>query len=119
MNDKPVVVTDESFEPVVLASDIPVVVDFWAAWCGPCRLLSPILDDLATEFAGRLQIAKLNIDDYPRTATRYGIQALPTLIVFVNGRAVHQITGVESKRTLTERFNTLLETYGLPSQHVA
>jgi thioredoxin 1 len=90
-------VTDESFEKDVLQASGPVLVDFWAEWCGPCKMMSPILDQLATEQAGRATIAKVDIDAFPDLQARFGIRAIPTLIVFKNGQPVNTITGVKSK----------------------
>lgn len=106
----PVVLTQENFDRLVLQSAQPVLIDFWAAWCGPCRMLSPIVEQVASAFAGRVLVAKLNIDDYPRLATRYGVQAVPTLLFFQNGRAVDQIVGVVAADTIAAKLNALLPT---------
>jgi len=108
MSDAIVHVTDASFEDEVLKSDLPVLVDFWAAWCPPCRVIGPILDQLAAEYAGRLTIAKLNTDDHQRYAAQLGVQGLPTLIVFKDGREVERLVGARSKRHYQEHFDALL-----------
>jgi thioredoxin 1 len=105
---KPLVVTDASFAEDVLASPLPVVVDFWAPWCPPCRVIGPILNDLAAEYAGRLTIAKLNTDENQRSMVQLGVQGLPTLIVFKDGREVERLVGARLKRQYQERFEALL-----------
>jgi thioredoxin 1 len=95
-----VTVTDTSFESEVLQSKTPVLVDFWAEWCGPCKMLAPILDELATELDGRVKIAKVNIDNHQGLATQHGIRAIPTLLLFKEGQVVDQIVGMRSKRDL-------------------
>jgi thioredoxin 1 len=104
----PIVVTDDSFANDVLAAPLPVVVEFWAPWCPPCRVLAPILDQLAAEYAGRLTIAKLNTDEHPRAMVQLGVQGAPTLIVFKDGREVERLVGARPKRQLQERFDALL-----------
>lgn len=94
---KPIALTTETFDATLANTDQPVLVDFWAEWCGPCKMMSPILDQLATEQAGRATIAKVNIDAFPDLQARFGIRAIPTLIIFKNGQPVNTITGVKSK----------------------
>ncbi|MGD8498065.1 MAG: thioredoxin TrxA [Chromatiales bacterium] len=94
-------VTDDSFQDDVLNSEHPVLVDYWAEWCGPCKMIAPILDEIAEEYAGRLQIAKLNIDENPATPPKYGIRGIPTLMLFKNGGVEATKVGAVSKSQLT------------------
>lgn len=101
----PVVVTDQTFEREVLQmKGQPVLVDAWAPWCGPCRIIAPVLDQLAAESHGRYRIAKLNVDENPQTATRYRIASIPTLFIFKDGQLVDRIVGVQPKDAIAERL---------------
>ena len=97
-------VTDESFESKVLRSDKPVLVDFWAEWCGPCRMIAPILEKMAEEYAGTLKIAKLDVDSNPQTMMKFGVQSIPTLILFKDGQPVERIIGYMPKERLLSRI---------------
>ncbi|MFQ6021622.1 MAG: thioredoxin TrxA [Acidiferrobacterales bacterium] len=94
-------VTDESFETEVLKSDDPVLVDYWADWCGPCKMIAPVLEELASEYAGKLKVAKLNIDENPDTPPKYGIRGIPTLMLFKNGNVEATKVGAVSKSQLS------------------
>ena len=94
-------VTDDSFEADVLQSDVPVLVDYWAEWCGPCKMIAPILEEVVKEYAGKLKIAKLNIDENPNTPPRFGIRGIPTLILFKDGGVEATKVGALSKSQLT------------------
>ncbi len=100
-----VTLTQDNFEKEVLQSPKPVLVDFWAEWCGPCKMLGPILDELAQEYDGRVTIAKVNIDDHQGLAAQYGIHSIPTLLLFQNGQVANQIVGLRSKKDLKASFD--------------
>jgi thioredoxin 1 len=97
MSDKVVTVSDAAFEQTVLKSDKPVMLDFWAEWCQPCKMLTPTVEELAGDFEGQILVGKLNVDDNPNTATTYGIRGIPTLLFLKDGKVVQQIVGVKSK----------------------
>ncbi|GAA4091037.1 MULTISPECIES: thioredoxin [Actinomadura] len=101
----PITVTDDTFEEKVLKSDLPVLVDFWADWCGPCKMVAPVLDEIAKEYAGRLTIAKIDADANPQTGIKYGVMSLPTLNLYKNGEVVEQIVGAKPKRALLKAID--------------
>jgi len=103
----PMVVTDATFARDVEQSPVPVLVDLWAAWCGPCRMIAPVVDELASEMAGRVRVAKLNVDENPRTAGRFNVFSIPTLLIFKNGQEVDRIVGVVGKAVLAKRLAAL------------
>ena len=100
---KPVVITDLNFQQEVLNSDKPVLVDFWAVWCGPCKMIAPVVEELAKEYAGQLKVGKLDVDSNPEVSMKYGIRSIPTLMVFKGGKVVEQIIGAVPKRNLIEK----------------
>lgn len=106
---KSIKLTEDNFAIEVLASQQPVLVDFWAPWCGPCRMVSPLIEELAHQLAGRAKVGKLNIDDSERLATQYGIQAIPTLLFFKDGHVVDQVVGVAPLSVLTDKLTALEE----------
>jgi thioredoxin 1 len=96
----PITVSDDTFETEVLQSSQPVVVDFWAEWCGPCRMIAPALEEISNELAGQVKIVKLNVDENPRTAAQYGIRGIPTLLLFKDGQVAAQQVGAQQKSKL-------------------
>ena len=106
---KPAEVTDQTFEEKVIQSEQPVLVDFWAPWCGPCRMVAPIVDQLADEYEGKLTVLKLNTDENPQVATTFGIRSIPTLLFFKDGEKVDQVIGYKAKKELQRRLDKVLE----------
>ena len=103
-----VTLTADTFEQEVVKSTQPVLVDFWAEWCGPCKQLAPMLDELATEYDGKVKVAKVNIDDHQNLAVQYRINSIPTLLFFKNGQVVDQVVGLKSKKDFKAKFDALL-----------
>ena len=100
--------TDATFDESVAGSDAPVLVDFWAEWCGPCKMIAPVLEDIAKEHAGRIQIAKLNVDDNPNIARRYDVMSIPTLLVFADGQVKKRLVGAKGKAQLLEELSEFI-----------
>jgi len=105
---KPVQITDSSFNDEVLKSDIPVIVDFWAPWCGPCKMIAPILEDIAEEYDGKLKVAKLDVDTNPKIAGQFKIMSIPALLVFKGGELVDQMIGALPKNQLMDHLTKVL-----------
>ncbi|WP_107671129.1 thioredoxin [Cyanothece sp. BG0011] len=101
-------VTDSSFKADVLESDVPVLVDFWAPWCGPCRMVAPVVDEIAEQYAGQVKVVKLNTDENPNTASQYGIRSIPTLMIFKGGQRVDMVVGAVPKTTLASTLEKYL-----------
>ena len=101
-------ITDASFDEVVLKSDKPVLVDFWATWCGPCRMLGPVIEELATEYEGRVVVGKVDVDNNQEFAAKYGVRNIPTVLVFKDGEVVGRQVGVAPKKTYTDAVDSLL-----------
>jgi thioredoxin 1 len=99
------VFTSENFKSEVLDSDVPVLVDFWAVWCGPCKMLAPTIDQLATEFEGKAKVGKVNVDDNQQLAAQFGIMSIPTVIIFKGGKVVEQFIGVQPKGVYVDALN--------------
>ena len=107
-SDKVVQVSDGDFDAQALQSDVPFLLDFWAPWCGPCKAIGPVIDELANEFDGKAKITKMNVDDNPATPGKFGVRAIPTLILFKGGEVVEQVTGAVGKAQLVAMINKAL-----------
>ena len=105
--NKPVKVTDANFAAEVERSPLPVLLDIWAPWCGPCGMVAPVIEELAAEMAGRVRVAKLNVDENPATAARFGVQSIPTLLLLKGGRELDRIVGVQSKAAIVQRLERI------------
>jgi thioredoxin 1 len=101
-------VTDDSFKAEVLDSEVPVLVDFWAPWCGPCRMVAPVVDEIADQYSGQVKVVKLNTDENPNTASQYGIRSIPTLMIFKGGQRVDMVVGAVPKTTLANTLEKYL-----------
>ena len=108
MSQSTITVTDDSFDSDVIKSTKPVLVDYWAEWCGPCRMVAPILEEIATEHADKLTIAKLNVDENPQTAAQYNVMSIPMLLLFKHGQVAHQIIGAMPKSRLLQEIEPAL-----------
>lgn len=110
MNSEPIHVTDAAFEKTIIQNPLPVIVDFWAPWCNPCKMIAPILEKVAKENAGKLIIAKVNTDENPEWASKYGVQGIPTLLFIFGGKIIHRQVGLLPERLLREAVIQFLET---------
>jgi thioredoxin 1 len=102
---KPVELSETNFEQEVLKANTPVLVDFWAVWCGPCKMIAPIVDELAVEYEGKLKIGKVDVDNHQQIAMQYGIRSIPTLLIFKDGKVVEQIVGAAPKKSLIDKLS--------------
>jgi thioredoxin 1 len=105
---EPLQVSDATFEEEILKSDIPAMVDFWAAWCGPCRAIAPVVEELARDYQGKVKVAKMNVDENAKTPAKYGIRAIPTLIIFKGGQVLQQVTGAVSRSLIESALKKAL-----------
>ncbi|MBI9070448.1 MAG: thioredoxin [Melioribacteraceae bacterium] len=105
---KPLTITDDNFEAEVMNSDVPVLLDFWAAWCGPCKMIAPIVDELAEEFEGKAKIGKVDVDTNQQTAIKYGVRSIPTVLIIKDGEVKDTVIGAVSKDTFVEKLNAAL-----------
>ena len=106
----PITITDDNFETEVLKSDKPVIIDFWATWCGPCRMIAPIVEELAKEYDGKVKVGKLDVDSNQGTSIKYGVRSIPTVLFFNNGEVKDTIIGAVPKSMFVEKVKTILET---------
>lgn len=105
---KPITITDENFDTEVLSSDVPVLVDFWAEWCGPCKMIAPSVEELANEYEGKVKFGKLDVDSNQNAASRYGIRSIPSLLIFKDGQVAEQIVGAVPKNHIKSKLDTVL-----------
>jgi thioredoxin 1 len=109
VSDGIVTLTDATFDETVGAAETPILIDFWAEWCGPCKMITPVLEDIAKEHAGRIQIAKLNVDDNPNVARRYEVMSIPTLLVIADGEVKKRLVGAKGKPQLLEELSEFID----------
>jgi thioredoxin 1 len=106
--EKEIILTDKNFNDEVINSQVPVLVDFWAVWCGPCQMIGPVIAEIAQEFEGKIKVGKVNVDENQATAAKYGIRGIPTLLFFKGGEVANQVVGVQPKNKLVELINKIL-----------
>ena len=109
MAEKAIHIKEADFDATVIKSDIPVLVDFWAPWCGPCHMIAPAVEELAAEYDGRIKVAKVNVDENPNVAARYGIRSIPTILMFKGGKVQDQVIGAVGKAELSRKLQAVLE----------
>ena len=105
---KPITLTDGNFETEVIKSNIPVIIDFWAVWCGPCRMIAPIVEELANEYEGKIKVGKLDVDENQQTSIKYGVRSIPTLLIFKDGKVKDTIIGAVPKSHIVQKLNSAL-----------
>ena len=105
---RPVEITDENFESEVINSDKPVLIDFWAVWCGPCKAIAPIVEELSVEYEGKIKVGKLNVDDNQQTSIKFGVRSIPTLLIFKNGKLADTIIGAVPKSNIVNKLKAVL-----------
>ncbi len=105
---KPITITDQNFNSEVLKSDTPVLIDFWAVWCGPCRMIAPIVEELAVEYSGKLKVGKLDVDNNQQTSINYGVRSIPTLLIFKDGQLKDTIIGAVPKSQIVQRLKSVI-----------
>lgn len=105
---KPITITDQNFNSEVLKSDTPVLIDFWAVWCGPCRMIAPIVEELATEYSGKLKVGKLDVDNNQQSSINYGVRSIPTLLIFKDGQLKDTIIGAVPKAQIVQRLKSVM-----------
>ena len=105
---KPVTITDNNFNDEVVKSSVPVLIDFWAAWCGPCRMIAPIVEELAKEYEGKLKVGKLDVDENQQTSIKFGVRSIPTLLIFKDGKLKDTIIGAVPKSQIVQRLNSVM-----------
>jgi thioredoxin 1 len=105
---KTITITDDNFEDEVIKSDLPVLIDFWAVWCGPCKIIAPVVEQLAEEYNGKLKVGKLDVDNNQETSIKYGVRSIPTLLLFKNGQVKETIIGAVAKQQIVQKVNSVL-----------
>ena len=105
---EPIALTDDNFSDEVLSAELPVLVDFWATWCGPCRMVAPIVEELSSEYEGKAKVCKLDVDTAQKTAAEFGIRSIPTLLIFIEGKVADQLIGAVPKQQITEKLDASL-----------
>ncbi|GAB4291622.1 MAG: thioredoxin [Ignavibacteriaceae bacterium] len=105
---KPITITDDNFETEVLKSDLPVLIDFWAEWCGPCKIIAPVVEEIAREYDGKAKVGKLDVDNNQQTSIKYGVRSIPTLLIFKNGKLLDTIIGAVPKNQIVQKLESVV-----------